>query len=189
MQIVGLASHTRGSNARCCHPSVRNNAVQQPHALCDKGREFRCKHLNEAGSSLVHRGAAPEIGEALKRFVDKDEKTSLHDAFDNILEATQKAALEDLVEAGEVGHQAAGAGPRGAKDAPDEEEEHRRIVDAVHAAGKRLQAEVEARLAGESLSERTLRASTAGTAAVDRERAPHACYTCMTALRTRAGLR
>lgn len=44
---------------------------------------------------------APEIGEALKRFVDKDEKLSIHDTFDHILKNTKKAALEDLATAGE----------------------------------------------------------------------------------------
>lgn len=39
---------------------------------------------------------APEIGVALKRFVDKDEKQSLNDTFDHILSTTQKAALETL---------------------------------------------------------------------------------------------
>ena len=44
--------------------------------------------------------SAPEIGEALKRFVDKDEKQSLHDTFDHILSTTKQAALEDLATAG-----------------------------------------------------------------------------------------
>lgn len=84
-----------------------------------------------------------EIGEALKRFVEKDEKAALSEAYNKILKDTQEAALDDLGKAagGEEAEQVA------AEAAEDEEAAERQVIDAVHAAGQRLQAEAIAKFA------------------------------------------
>lgn len=89
-------------------------------------------------SSVIKPGAAAvvEIGEALKRFVEKDEKTALSDAYNRILQATQEAALDDLGRAAD-----ADAGAAADATPEDDDAAERHVIDAVHAAGQRLQAE------------------------------------------------
>lgn len=87
--------------------------------------------------------AVVEIGEALKRFVEKDEKSALSEAYNKILKDTQEAALDDLGKAAAGNEDEPAVGD--AADAEDAAE--RQVIDAVHAAGRRLQAEAIAKFA------------------------------------------
>jgi hypothetical protein len=87
--------------------------------------------------------AAPELGDALKKFVEKDEKTSLADAYNSALKATEDAAIADLT----VPEATAADGAAEDREPDAEDVEFERIVDSVSAAGKRLQAVAEAKFA------------------------------------------
>lgn len=85
-----------------------------------------------------------EIGEALKRFVEKDERSALSDAYNKILKDTQEAALDDLGKSVALEGQEAVAAEGAAEG---DEAAERQVIDAVHAAGQRLQAEAIAKFA------------------------------------------
>ena len=93
---------------------------------------------------------ATELGEALKRFVEKDDKASIADAFNATLKATQAAAMDDLTEQAQTQMQDVENAAEGDEaPAADDDANTMRMaaIDIVSKAGKRLLKESETKFA------------------------------------------
>ena len=93
-------------------------------------------------------GAAEELGEALKKFVEKEEKTSIADAFNKSLTATQAAAMVDLTQQEDAEAQAAAGADDGLHNVPQTAEAMAlHVSDTVSKAAKKLQADARVKYA------------------------------------------
>jgi hypothetical protein len=87
--------------------------------------------------------AAPELGDALKRFVEKDERMSLADTYNVAIAATQAAAIAELT----APVASAADGVTEDKEPDGDDVELKRVVHSVSTAGRRLQAQASAKFA------------------------------------------
>jgi hypothetical protein len=88
--------------------------------------------------------AANELGEALKRFVEKDEKTSIAETFAATLTATQKAAMVEL-KADDIAEDAELNDAQLAQQTVDALQMH--VIETVSKAGKQLQEQANSKYA------------------------------------------
>jgi hypothetical protein len=125
----GMACKAFSRHSHCL--GLSNSLLSEAHiavAQTDGGMRWHFSHLE-----LVC--VVPELGEALKRFVEKDEKLSLADTLNACLEATQEAALETIMKRDETESEAGKAISR------NDHEDMLHVIDIVHAAGQTLQKE------------------------------------------------